>query len=268
MTRRPVLPFSVTVSDIPVLLSLLAVASFTASIIHNAGFENALGLGRGHVPITLVDHSTNTLLWLPPIVVAGFAIATFEITGRRLGLKSDNEVIVGSTNPVIVVKILKAVQAAMPWLILLLGSYVLLSNGEMQLSFFAGSCAAVWMVFASWSLRRSTPTNGWIWYAFVVVPAVSIVLFGFGWSDAARALNSTPDEIRFASEAPSMAQQVTVLRTYENGLLYSTTDGIVFTRWASISEIRMRGRTETWNGIRCSLSGCVDVRPSEPASHQ
>lgn len=255
------LPFGMTIGDIPVALSVMALASFTAGIIHNAGFEAALDIEPGHMPITLADHSMSTLLWLPPIVIAGVVLASVEFAGRRLGgMKSDEEVISTSKNPEKTAILLSAIHAFSPWSFVALGVYSLLSNGETQIGILVGACASIWMLFAGWSLRRDTPVNAWLWYGFVLGPAVSICLFGFGWSAAVRALQSEPSEV--TSVADGTVHRVTILRAYENGILYRTDTKIVFTRWDAISELRMHGRTDIWRGMRCSLSGCVPARPA------
>jgi len=250
-----------TLSDAPTLLSILAVASFACSFVYDWGFAAALGLELRQLPMSLGDHSKSALLWLPSVAVASVLIASFEFAGRRLGgMKSDDEIIASSGNPKRTAKIFDRVHRLTPWIFLALGTYALLSDGERNLGMVIGAIAAMWMAFASWSLRRDTPVNPWLWHAFLLVPAIAICLFGFGWMSGARTLRATPSD--FTMVHAGSERSVTVLRLYENGVLYRRGDRILFSRWDETGTLSMRGRTDIWYGLHCDLSGCRNNPPA------
>ncbi len=252
--------------DIPAWISVLLAGSFAGSVCYDYGFLSSLNLSFSDVPSTLSDHTRSALQWMPSVILGLFLAFAFELLPKSEKTASPNH---GKTAFLAVARQVIFSGTGILFCISLLG---FLLNGERV------PLAAVTMAFYGWffiaelmlsSKQGQKLTIAPLRVAFIVLPGVSIFLFGMGWSEAANRSRldpfyaTTPSAILRSNDGESSI--VHVLRYYERGLLYREGKMAIFRQWDSIQSVSAPTRTTIRVGILCGWTP-IGCRP--PSIHK
>ena len=244
-----------SLSSIVESISILVTAGFVVSVIYDWGFLRSLGLDLKRVPTSISDHIRTGLLWFPPLI--GMAIAHFAIEFQFQRIEkglTEEEIVSSAKNPKKMRKFREGPYkffAQTGFLIAILS----LMFGDIYASALPFALVMVWGTFANWCysaplirLRRSQATQG----AFVLIPAIMILAYFNGYSDASAAAykERMGIEISLASNRPVV--EGTFLRTIEAGILYLSEDTHVeFVPWNEIRSYRIADEYHPYLGVMC-----------------
>jgi len=259
-------------------MGIIASISFAASLLYDWGYYAALELSFADIPSSLTDHARSTLIWVPAILGGFIPYFIFEVFTRRIERGMTEEEIT-STSPKWIKKFRASPQKLIFYSSFIFAiAYVLM--GDIFFNFAILAAIVLWISFAEWSqshprieARRSLHVR----LAIIILPAIGILLFSYGRSDAIKAYLAAPNTA-FSLSGRNVPIEATVLRYFDKGMLIKEKGGpIVFYQWSSITQIRTAAMYKPNLGILCSqlqircLNSELTVsttvaNPSSPAS--
>lgn len=259
-------------------LGITASISFAASLLYDWGYYSALELSFADIPSSLTDHARSALIWVPAILGGFIPYFVFEVFTRRIERGMTEEEIT-STSPEWIKKFRASPQKLIFYSSFIFAvAYVLM--GDIFFNFAILAAVVLWISFAEWSqshprieARRSLHVR----LAIIILPAIGILLFSYGRSDAIKTYLALPNTT-FSLSGRNLPIEATVLRYFDKGVLLKEKDGqIAFYQWPSITQIETTATYKPNLGILCSrfqirclnlesTTSTTVANPSSPAS--
>ena|SRR2546425_537169 len=175
------------------LLGLVSAALLALSVAYDYFFLLALGLSFNSVPTTISDHVRSAIVWVPKVVLFGFAYAIYELLMRRVeGGRTEEELIRTSPTP----RFTKWFRSSANVMFVVVAILVVITSALVTTSLqglFLGSIL-VWG-FLSLSVvqhpRMGAPFTKAGARAFIIVPLAVIYVASFGYGSAQELLTTT-----------------------------------------------------------------------------
>jgi hypothetical protein len=248
MTEK-LIPVSLT--ELAEGVGLLVAAGFVVSLVYDWGFFTALGLNPQMFPMTIADHFSTALLWLPSLLAISLFYVAGEFQFRRVerGL-TEQEIAQSSQNR-------KALRRFREWPYLLLkwvavfGLIFYICLGAPLPSIFV---AVAWIAFAEWcysapliKLRR----NKAVQLLFTFVPAIGLIAYFSGLNEGNNRRQIAERIVTIERMNESTALRGKMLRILEGGALILQDDKVTFLPWDQIKLIQSDKLAVPFRGILC-----------------
>lgn len=237
------------------VIGLVITCGFLVSITYDWGYLRSFGLSFSDVSTTIPDHFRTGLIWFPPLAALFILYFTIEFQFQRIerGL-SEDEIASASKSPERTKTFREFPYRLVAW-ICLLAIFAYLLIGELFAAVPAGAFAIIWFIFADWCydtplirLRRSK----YVQLAFALLPAILMVAYFSGRSDAASAAYQNPETVKLFQSNESKSEEFTFLRVFDRGvLLLSTESNVRFIFWSDIRSYEFRKGYQPYKGLLC-----------------